>query len=28
MGKSGTLAWHIPTDMRYFKEITTKTKDL
>jgi dihydrofolate reductase len=28
IGKSGTLAWHIPTDMRYFKEITTKTKDL
>jgi dihydrofolate reductase len=26
--KAGDLAWHVPSDMKYFKKITSETKDL
>lgn len=28
LGKDNALAWNIPEDLRYFKDITTKTQDL
>lgn len=28
LGKANNLAWHISSDLKYFKEITTKTQDL
>ncbi|MFK7780061.1 MAG: dihydrofolate reductase [Candidatus Gracilibacteria bacterium] len=28
LGKNNNLAWRIPSDIKYFKEITTKTEDL